>query len=486
MSTQESRIKEVIIESNDKKRSADMTASLVEFHYFEDIFSPTITAKMVLINANQTIAPVNDEGEAKGELMGVYNGLPIRGGERVKITIEANSDSNKDLEFNYEDTFLYVSSVSDIISNSQRELFTLHLTSRASITNETSRVGGRFDPGNPISSSVEKILKEKLGLSPQQIEVEKTTNKYGFIGNMRKPFTVLTWLASKSVPNVSGDATAGFLFYQTQKAYHFRSIDKLIMQNPVAAYLYSETVEAFDNEGNKIPNDFKILRYQTERNQNLIEKLKLGAYSSYRTFFNPLTFTFTDPQKGVFRHGDYKDKVNNLGDDFKLPKLSETTVRDLGDVPTRIFTSVLDVGTLHKTPKDFDARTVNADQAKYQSQSVMRYNTLFTQILSMTVPLNTNLIAGDVIKCSFPKISEKDKSQVDDEQSGLYMIKELCHYYNTEHSYTSMKLVRDTYGNNPEAREEESSQFNEDGTRKTDSRSYTGGNYLDSGWGALF
>ena len=140
MSTQESRIKEVIIESNDKKRSADMTASLVEFHYFEDIFSPTITAKMVLINANQTIAPVNDEEEAKGELMGVYNGLPIRGGERVKITIEANSDSNKDLEFNYEDTFLYVSSVSDIISNSQRELFTLHLTSRASITNETSRL----------------------------------------------------------------------------------------------------------------------------------------------------------------------------------------------------------------------------------------------------------------------------------------------------------------------------------------------------------
>ena len=159
----------------------------------------------------------------------------------------------------------------------------------------------------------------------------------------------------------------------------------------------------------------------------------------------------------MFRHGDYKDKVNNLGDGFKLPKLNETTVRDLGDVPTRIFTSVLDVGTLHKTPKDFDARTVNADQAKYQSQTVMRYNTLFTQILNMTVPLNTNLIAGDVIKCSFPKISEKDKSQTDDEQSGLYMIKELCHYYNTEHSYTSMKLVRDTYGNNPEAREEESS-----------------------------
>ena len=69
MSTQESRIKEVIIESNDKKRTVDLTASLVEFQYFEDVFSPTITAKMVLVNANQTIAPANDDGEANDYLL---------------------------------------------------------------------------------------------------------------------------------------------------------------------------------------------------------------------------------------------------------------------------------------------------------------------------------------------------------------------------------------------------------------------------------
>ena len=34
---------------------------------------------------------------------------------------------------------------------------------------------------------------------------------------------------------------------------------------------------------------------------------------------------------------------------------------------------------------------------------MMRYNILFTQLLVMTVPLNTNLIAGDVINCEFPK-----------------------------------------------------------------------------------
>jgi len=64
----------------------------------------------------------------------------------------------------------------------------------------------------------------------------------------------------------------------------------------------------------------------------------------------------------------------------------------------------------------------------------------------MLIPLNTNLSAGDIIKCQFPKISSGDKEEYDQEQSGLYMIKELCHHFDSESSYTSMKLIRDTFG----------------------------------------
>ena len=40
-----------------------------------------------------------------------------------------------------------------------------------------------------------------------------------------------------------------------------------------------------------------------------------------------------------------------------------------------------------------------------------------------------------------------DNIQFEKEQiSGLYMIKELCHHFDTEASYTSMLLVRDTIG----------------------------------------
>jgi hypothetical protein len=64
----------------------------------------------------------------------------------------------------------------------------------------------------------------------------------------------------------------------------------------------------------------------------------------------------------------------------------------------------------------------------------------------MIVPCNTDLRAGDIIKCEFPKVSREDSAELDREQSGLYMIKELCHHFEAKRSFTSMKLVRDTFG----------------------------------------
>ena len=155
-----------------------------------------------------------------------------------------------------------------------------------------------------------------------------------------------------------------------------------------------------------------------------------------------MTSEFTPQEKSVFKSSDYIGKSKNLGKTLTLPKLSAESNETLGDVPSRIITQILDIGTLDK-----DVSTDgNSDPSKYQSQVLMRYNVLMTQTLSMTVASNTNLRAGDIIECQFPKVSKSDGNQFDDDQSGLYMIKELCHHFDTDASYTSMKLVRDTFG----------------------------------------
>ena len=411
---------EILIESNDQSNSVDLRLGIQSIDYYEDIFSPTITAKIVVTNTGNTV-----NGQS------IYQGLPLRGGERVSMKIAGNTASNPGLNFSF-----YVSSISNVISGDQLETFVLNLCSREAITNETARVVKKYPTSSPISASAEDIIKSYLQTSKKST-VDPTSNKYGFIGNMRKPFTVLTWLASKGVPDSKGDATAGYVFYETQDGYNFRALDKLITQEKSATYNAIEVVTP--DSPNK---DFEILSYVTNRNQNMLEKLRLGAFASQRMFFNPNTFEFTDPAKGLFKLDDYAGKSKNLGSKITLPKVSEGSDLTLGDIPTRMITGIIDIGTLEKDVSVDE----NADPFKYQSQALMRYNVLFTQTLTMTVPLNTNLKAGNIIECLFPKTTTSKKKEYDQEQSGLYMIKELCHHFDTEGSYTSMKLIRDTFG----------------------------------------
>ena len=420
-----SQYEEILIESStDKSRTVDLRVGVQALDYYEDLFSPTITAKILVTTTGNVL-----DGK------GVYQGLPLRGGERVSIKIKGNTKNNPGLDFASNGKELYVSSITDVIKNDNTESFVLNLCSREAITNETSRVPVKFPTSSPISTSAEEIIKKYL-VTNKDLFIDRTSNKYGFIGNMKKPFTLLTWLASKGVPEVTGEGTAGYFFYETRDGYHFKSVDSLIMQDAVATYNATEISDPGNNQ------DFQILNHVTTRNNNLLEKLRLGQFSTQRSYFNPLTFSFTHPEKGAFKLEDYVDKSKNLGEKFKMPPIREGESTTLGDIPSRLITGIVDIGTIEKDVSTEE----NADPFKYQSQAIMRYNIMFTQTMTITVPSNTNLKAGDVIECLFPSTTTGKKREYDSDVSGLYMIKELCHHFDPEGTYTSMKLIRDTSG----------------------------------------
>ena len=420
------------IEAVDGSKSADIKAGVVSFNYYEDVYSPMITAMVVVVNTGNVI-----EGD-DGKMQSLYNGLPLRGGERMTIKVAGNSASNEGLILEN----MYVGSIENVMIDAERETFTLRLVSREAITNETVRVGKRFLPTTKISDSVEDICKNYLS-TDKLYDVDETENPYGFYGNMRKPFTIMTMLASKSVPgNVSGrDATAGYFFFETQQGFRFKSIDSLIRNEPFdTKYTYAPGI-IDSNDGSK---DFKILEFSTHKNQNLLENLERGAYCSHRIYLNPLTFEYTAASQRIFKLDDYSGKIENLGEDIDvvLPSLSEKDSRTLASVPSRYVCGILDIGTTDTKVSELG----NADPARIHSQSMMRYNTLFTQILTMTIPLNTNLMAGDILECEFPRIDVEDRKEPDQEQSGLYLIKKLTHFFNAEGSYTKLQLCRDTDG----------------------------------------
>ena len=70
----------LILESNDQSKTVDLRLGAVSIDYYEDIFSPTITAKVRVINTGDSI-----ENDKSGKLDSIYNGLPLRGGQEKQL-----------------------------------------------------------------------------------------------------------------------------------------------------------------------------------------------------------------------------------------------------------------------------------------------------------------------------------------------------------------------------------------------------------------
>ena len=84
-----SSFEELTLESNDQERTVDLRTGVVSVDYYEDILSPTVTAKIRVINTGDSISPKDPQDSSKvdGPKQSIYNGLPLRGGERLVMKI---------------------------------------------------------------------------------------------------------------------------------------------------------------------------------------------------------------------------------------------------------------------------------------------------------------------------------------------------------------------------------------------------------------
>ena len=420
-------------------KTIDLKLGVVSFNYYEDLFSPCLTAQLLIVSSGGATQTDVKDGESGETIENVYSGLPIRGGERVKIKIKATTEKNAALEFDTPEKYFYVSNVSKQFSDGSKEIFTLDLVSREAITNETSRVVKRYPKESKISDHVKTIIQDRLASTIEDEDIDETVNKYGFIGNLKKPFHVLVWLASKSKPR---KGLPGYFFYQTKDGFKFKSIDSLIEDgNESEKITYRETNFKPSSVLSDVA-DFTILQYNVVQNNDLLTKLALGQFSSHIMEFDPLQGTFTTQEQGKFTLDDVTSESINLGETPEVPKLlNDDTTQNLGTLPSRLITMVTDRGVL-----DFEPVTdKNSEPSLWQRQAYMRYQLLFTQVLNMVVPLNTNLSVGNIIFVEFLK-SNMEAKERDRQQSGSYMIKELCHHFDPNQSITSMTLVRDTFG----------------------------------------
>ena len=387
--------------------------------YYESVLSPNVTANLTVKDGGNAVK--YDKKFDRQERVGsIYSALPITGGEEIGFKIR-NSLGVLDFSRNP----LMVNGASNIAHDDMTNTILINLVSPLSKLNQDSVVYKKYD-GN-IGDNVKKIIKEYLKVNDNKMTIDDVVNSYSFIGNSDSVFDVICWLAGKSTSETD---SAGFFFYETQDGLNYRSIDKLIAQDPVASYFKTDAAaKNIDND----TNDYKIISSVVDKNQNIINAMKSGIYQSRNIYFNPKTFK---EEEIVYTFND-KQLKRSLGKSAEIPEIKDGKF-------TRTHFDILDIGAYNSTVTGSE----NNDPDDWQWQSTMRYNILFSQKLKLQVPCNPNLKAGNTINCDFAIITEDSKEQGtnDPVQSGKYLIIDLCHHFDPTRSITSMTLVRDTYG----------------------------------------
>ena len=190
------------VDPNSELKSINLKPGIIGLDYYEDILSPTITAK-VLFSATEIVTQ-NGSEEVK-----------LVGGESISFDITVPDFENLNIEN------MVIRSISGDKTGRQG-LYVLELVSKESVTNETTRIVKKFNKN--ISEIVKEIIQSLK--TTKNVKVDKTFNQYNFVATTKRPFETIIWLCPKSVPQDKG--TPGFFFYETQDGYNFLSANNLL------------------------------------------------------------------------------------------------------------------------------------------------------------------------------------------------------------------------------------------------------------------
>ena len=424
----------------------------------------------------------------------LINEYPIQGGETINIELKT-SFSDIPIEYNFVIARIGIREVKN-----KKQLYTLVLVSPELLVNESIQVQDPLE-GNP-ETIIEKMLgreylnsSKELFSEPSRFEVKLNPAKI-------RPFDIISKIIKRSVsskttytgkkyktyeenrqnrPNSESKpikGSAGFLFWETRRGYNFFSIDALCDTSENGTFIFKDKKEGDKEEKPRLqaeswgPYVEKIANTEISGDQrflitkatftseiDLAQSLRKGKYSSLMIFFNISTGQY---EEYTYKIKDSYDNMAHLGYQDSVAKIPNNEKGDLSESPSRIMSILLDHESWYNgpsiaNPDDAKATDPNkfADWQKYYaSQGVARAELLYNQELTLDIPGNPEICAGDKIDIRIQsKLADEQRKRepYDLESSGIYLVKTVNQMYNalnTENGTlkTTLGLCRDSYG----------------------------------------
>ena len=437
-------LQKVTVLAKKSKRTVSLLGGTVRVLYWESILGDTVRASVVFTDAGNTMNKTTAKGQGnKGrkKKVSAVEGLPITGGEQVDLKFTDNNGNS--VNFGKGGNNLFINNRKDIVTKSQTsgKTYELILTSQEFIDNANSQVG--YCSADILSNQVKNVLKDVLKSEKVKDEnFEETKNSINYIGNNKKAFYTINNLATKSVSAKDQElgVSAGYFFWETADGYHFKSIDTLLSGKKKKDIIYNESAD------NKIPKGYhiKALTLDVDNRINVEQKKALGATNTKSVKIDPFTTQYEVTKFDAFAT---QDKLKLAGKE--LPP--DNTVFDTKPSRTTFFFTTTGQQHMGKSEEQIEkSKEENFKKSEVVNQAIMRYNQLFASQITITIPGEFSLHAGDVVYMDIPEVSESENKVCGDDvnkmDGGLYIIADLCHYITAKETYTKLNLIRDSVG----------------------------------------
>ncbi len=384
---------------------------------------------------------INDPSEGFHDL--------LKGNEVLQVILETDYKfggvGKVTLEFN-----LMLHRISDRIKSERQESYRLEFITPDALVNEFTRVNKVFKR-KKISEIVSEILKQNLK-TKEKVDIESTDRPITLVSPNWRPFDAISWTAQHATR--SSKKQTGYLFYfSTREGYVYRSIDKLLetaVRIPeLQTFKYVQKNLGVPGKTQLNPQLDDLVAIQSVKYNDVtkdLEQLRLGSYAGTVTGIDLLNLNTVTKERykisDYFNKMSHAEKVKPFGKNSKIQIDQKYTRQYLVGLPTYLYSQE----GQGSSPGALSGNIT--DQAmKELLYSTLRYVSMKHFVLSVLVPGNTTVSAGDCINLVLPTKDRKQKGQsltLDPIYNGKYLVTSVVHRWTPDKLETILGLSRDT------------------------------------------
>ena len=407
-----------------------------ELNIYEDLLSPVMTGDMTIVDTHNLLS-----------------NLPIIEGSIIKIDLSCNSDDKAQATVDggeIKGQFEVIKIKNRSKTKDNQQVYTIKFSSVGWSNNVRSRISRSYIQMS-YSDIVEDIYNSKftgdlVGLDPfgdieqKKIDVEPTDGTFNVIIPRWKPITCFSWLAGRSR---KGEAR-NFLFWEDKEKFHFKSIESLMGEDPVAEY--SVVIKNTENVGESAY--YAISEYQYMDTGEVL-------YYGLEGMFGNRMIIHDICDKKLFDYFPTGQEGDNyiLKDQFDYQTMFENTTHTDGEGLPLINKDITD--TFSESPGNARLTVIPSHYKQWDETKNFEYDKWVRERISQKATLKYLKIrvwavgifkrkVGDIIKFNMPSPEYDNTSAKNDPRlQGNYLITSLRHKFDVDKHIICMELLKD-------------------------------------------